>query len=209
MRRRIAVSFSITNVLQIGSSISAAIAAHGYYAIFILMLLESASIPVPSEVILPLVGYFSAQGQINPVIGFAVATLAAIIGMSIDYYVAYFLGKEVVYKHLHLFHVKRQDIESFDEWFSRNGKGAVFLARLLPVVRGLINFPAGFAEMKAKEFYLYSILGCVLWNIALILFGFYALSISNTYVVIGITFAFGLALYLIYSFSMKKIRRSR
>jgi len=209
MRRRIAVSLSITSLLQIGTSISAAIAAHGYYAIFILMLLESVSIPVPSEVILPLVGYFAAQHQISLVLGFAVATLAAIIGMTIDYYIAYFLGKEVVYKHLRLFHIKRQDIESFDEWFSRNGSAAVFLARLLPVVRGLVNFPAGFAEMKVRDFYLYSTLGCVIWNIVLILFGFYALSISNTYVVIGAIFLFGLTLYLIYRFAMRRIRVSR
>ena len=124
------------------STISGLIAAHGYASIFFLMLLEAASFPfVPSEVVLPAVGFFIAEGSINPILGFAAAMLGGVIGMAIDYYIAYFLGKELIYKHLRWFHIKKEQLIAFDNWFAKNGDFAVFVSRLLPVVRGLHQLP--------------------------------------------------------------------
>lgn len=188
-------------------SISALIGAYGYAAIFVLTVLEAA-IPIPSEVILPLVGYFGATGQINVFAGYFVAIVGSVIGMTIDYYIAYFLGKEVVYKHLHLFHIKRKSLETFDAWFEKNGRFTVFISRLIPLVRALINFPAGFAEMSVRDFILYSLAGSLIWSALLVGFGYYAhgLVVMNLlYLVIAIALFF-VALYALYRIMMKRIR---
>src|SRR5271157_3531518 len=167
------------------STISGLIAAHGYIAIFVLMVLEAASFPgVPSEVVLPAVGYFIAEGLLNPVLAFAAAITGCTIGMGIDYYIAYFLGKDVVYKHLRFFHIKKEQLLAFDRWFEKNGDFAVFVSRLLPVVRGWIGFPAGFAEMPLKKFFFYSVTGTVIWDVILIAFGYYVHSVNDVGVVI-------------------------
>lgn len=190
-------------------AIGALISHYSYYAIFILLVLEAASFPVPSEVVLPAVGYFSARGMIDPFLGFVAVILGGVVGMGIDYAIAYFLGKEVVYKHLHLFHIKKKSLLAFDEWFVENGAFAVFVSRLLPIVRGLINFPAGFAEMPIKKFYFYSIAGTVIWDVLLMGFGYYALSVSNFYVVAVALVAFMVVLYLVYEYAMRRIRRKK
>ena len=188
-------------------SISALIGAYGYIAIFVLTILEAA-ISIPSEVILPIVGYFGATGQINVFAGFGVAILGSVIGMVIDYYVAYFLGKEVVYKHLHLFHVKRRTIEAFDAWFAKNGRFTVFIARLIPLVRALINFPAGFAEMPIWDFVLYSLAGSAIWTAVLIGFGYYAHGlVRNLYYLVVALALFFTVLYALYRIMMKKIMK--
>lgn len=187
-------------------TISALISQYGYYAIFALMLLEAAAFPVPSEVVLPAVGFFAAKGTIDPLLSFSAVIIGGIIGMGVDYYIAYFLGKEVVYKHLGLFHISRERLAAFDDWFEANGSFAVFITRLIPVVRALINFPAGFAQMPAKKFFAYSIAGTLIWDVLLIAFGYYALSITSFPLVIASIFVFALALYLIYRFAMRRMR---
>ncbi len=190
------------------SSISAFIASYGDLAIVILMTLESASLPIPSEVLLPLAGAFAAQGYLGgPYLAYAAALAGTIFGITIDYFIAYFLGKEVVYKHLSSFHIRRESIELFDAWFKRNGPFAVFVARLLPVVRGLISLPAGFAEMSLKKFYFYSILGAMIWNAALMAFGYYALSTSNAQSLLVAVATLAIVLYLVYDLFSKKIKR--
>jgi membrane protein DedA with SNARE-associated domain len=191
------------------SMISDLISAHGYLSIFFFMLLEAASFPIPSEVVLPIVGYFAAEGAVNPFLGFAVAILGGIIGMGIDYYIAYFLGKEVVYKHLRLFHIKKEQLLSFDEWFEKNGEFAVFVSRLIPLVRGLINFPAGFAEMPLKKFFAYSILGSAIWDAILMGFGYYVHSVRDVYLVMLALIVFSVALCVVYLIAMKKIRKKK
>jgi membrane protein DedA with SNARE-associated domain len=188
------------------STISALVSQYGYYAIFLLMLLEAAAFPVPSEVVLPAVGYLASKGAVDPLIGFAAVILGGIIGMGVDYYIAYFLGKDVVYKHLSLFHVSKERLDSFDKWFAANGAFAVFITRLVPVVRALINFPAGFAQMPARKFFAYSVAGTLIWDALLIGFGYYALSLSNFHVVVALLFVFVLALWLAYRFAVKRIR---
>ncbi len=180
---------------------------YGYLGIFLLMILESASFPIPSEVILPVAGVLIANHLLNAGAVLGVAIIAGLIGFAIDYYIAYFLGKDVVYKHLQFFRVKKTDIEAFDRWFNRNGSFAVFVFRMLPEVRGLISLPAGFARMPKGNFFLYSALGSLIWDVALLAFGYYALSISNAYVVLASIFVFAIAIYILYRVVIKKMRK--
>ncbi len=180
---------------------------YGYTAIFGLMALESSSFPVPSEVILPFAGLLSAKGMLYFPYAFAVGLAGSIVGMAIDYYIAYFIGKDIVYKHLHAFHIKKETLDNFDVWFYRNGFWAVFVSRLLPVVRTFMSFPAGFARMDAKRFFAYSIGGSAIWNLALMLFGFYALSARRGIVVLASIALFAIVLYAAYKVAIGKIRK--
>ncbi len=186
------------------ASIAGFIGAYSYVAIFLLMILESASLPIPSEMVLPAIGYFAAQGDINVVVALLVALAGSIIGMGIDYYLAYFFEKEVIYTHLQFFHIKKAQLERFDAWFYRNGPITVFISRMLPVVRGFINFPAGFAMMPIDKFYMYSIAGVVIWEVVLVGFGYYAL-MTNIYVTSFAAAAFALAMYLLYRYVRTRI----
>ena len=189
------------------SAITSFVHLYGYLAIVVLMALESASLPIPSEVILPLAGHFIALGEMNPYLAVIATIIGTAIGISFDYAVAYLLGKELIYKHLHSFHIQKRMLDHFDRWFAENGSFAVFVSRLLPVIRGLISFPAGFAQMPLRKFYLYSLTGALIWNVALMAFGYYALSITNLQLLLGVVAAFAIVLYLIYHISLKRIRR--
>ncbi|MGC9099260.1 MAG: DedA family protein [Candidatus Micrarchaeia archaeon] len=203
------LSFLLLNLLNLSySTLSYIITKYGYLSIFVLMTLEASSFPIPSEVVLPLAGLFSAKGMLNIYIVIPLVFLSSFIGMAVNYYIAYLLGKDVVYRHLHWFRIKKSDVEAFEKWFDRNGPFVVFISRLLPVVRGLINFPAGFALMDQKKFYAYSMLGSIIWDTALTLFGFYALSASNDYIVLIAIGIFGIILYAIYKFAIMRIRKS-
>ncbi len=184
------------------------IVAYKYYAILALMLLESASLPVPSEVVLPAIGYLAAQGQLNMALGATAAIIGSVIGFEIDYYIAYFVGKDIVYKHLKLFHIKQSTLDAFDRWFESNGSFAVFISRFIPVVRGLISFPAGFAEMPQKKFFLTSFAGTVIWDVALIIFGYYIGNATSATLIFAAIGVFAIILYLIYVYALRRIRNS-
>ena len=198
------------------SLLSGLISRYGYIALFGLLILEAASFPVPSEVILPITGYFIYSKLLNPFIAFAAIIFGGIVGMALDYYLAYFIGKDVVYRHLAIFHISREKLDAFDKWFAKNGPFTVFVSRLMPLIRGLINFPAGFALMPQKKFFAYSIAGTVIWDVFLISFGYfvskYELSISNLYVlfsIVGLSIGLlAILLFLIYRYAMRRISSS-
>ncbi len=182
--------------------------SYGILAIFILMVAEAASGPIPSEVVLPFAGYLAEKGAFGAYGTYLLlpaVLLANFIGMAIDYYIAYFFGKDVVYKHLNMLRIKKSTLDNFDAWFAKNGPFAVFISRLIPVVRGLINFPAGFALMDQKKFFFYSMIGSVIWDFVLIAFGYYALTTSNAGITIAGIGIFIILLYIIYMIAAKKI----
>jgi membrane protein DedA with SNARE-associated domain len=187
--------------------IEAFIKSYGYAAVFLLMGLESSSLPVPSEVVLPLVGYFAAKGILNFYLALLAAMLGSIVGSIVDYAIGYYIGKEIVYKHLKFFHIKKESLDNFDSWFEKNGIAAIFLSRLVPVVRTFINFPAGFAKMSFKKFMAYSIAGMLIWDVVLMAFGYYLLSVHNAVVVLASVGVFAIVLYVIYRFAMKRMRK--
>ena len=171
------------------------------------MLLEGSSLPVPSEVVMPLAGLFAHQGVLNFYAALLAGLLGSIGGLAVDYYVGYFLGKDVVYKHLKMFHIRKESLDSFDMWFARNGTVAVFVSRLVPVIRTFMSFPAGFARMDQRRFFAYSIAGTFIWDAVLMMFGFYALSSSSAVTVLVAIAAFVIFLYLIYYFAIKRMKK--
>ncbi len=184
------------------------ISSNGYAALLVLMILESASLPIPSEIVIPTAGYLSAQGLLNPFVAFTVILIGSLIGIALDYGIGFYLGKDVVYKHLKLFRVKKESIDAFDSWFMRNGAFAVFVSRLIPEVRGLMSIPAGFARMPLKKFYAYSTIGIVVWNTVLMAFGFYLgkYAAKNAELLLVSVAAFIIALYAIYRYASKRMK---
>ncbi|MEM0107072.1 MAG: DedA family protein [Candidatus Micrarchaeaceae archaeon] len=179
---------------------------YGYFAVFGLMALEGSSLPVPSEVVMPFAGFLSAKGLLSFPLALLAGLLGSIVGLAVDYYIAYFLGKEIIYKHLHKFHISKKSLDSFDRWFKKNGDGIIFVSRLLPVVRTIMSFPAGFAKMDQKKFFLYSFFGTFIWDAVLMLFGFYALSASSRYIILGAISTFAVILYVLYKITMTRVK---
>ncbi len=149
------------------------ISTSGYYGIFLLMLLESSSLPIPSEVILPFSGYLASQGFLNLWLIIVVTTVAGLTGSLIDYYLGALLGLEGI-KRLKYLPIRKGQLESAVKWFASYGSVAVFVSRLIPGFRTLISFPAGIVRMSIAKFLFYTALGCLLWNTILACAGFYA-----------------------------------
>lgn len=188
------------------ATIAQLISVHGYLAIFGLMLIEGSSLPVPSEIVLTAGGYFAAKGVLNVFFVFVASLLGSIGGLIIDYAIGYYIGKDVVYKHLKLFRVKKESLDAFDAWFARNGVAAVFFSRLVPVIRTVMSLPAGFAKMPLKRFFFYSITGTAIWDAVLVAFGYYLLSYNSAVVVLGSIGALAILLYVVFKLAMRRIR---
>lgn len=164
----------VSAIISFTGNVKDTVSLWGYPGIFGLMILESSSLPVPSEVILPFSGYLVYKGQLNLWITIIVATVAAIVGSLIDYFIG-LKGIEVLSKRRVLGRVlfSMDQLAFADEWFSKYGSLTIFLARLIPGIRTLISFPAGAAKMPLTKFLVYTTAGCILWNSLLIYVGFY------------------------------------
>jgi membrane protein DedA with SNARE-associated domain len=150
-------------ITALGSWIVAVISTAGYFGVVFLMTIESACIPLPSEIIMPFAGYLVSLGKANL---FGVATAGAIgcnIGSTIAYYVAALGGRPVLEAYGKYILITRKDLERTDRFFSRYGAATVFFGRLLPVVRTFIAFPAGIARMPMLKFQVYTFLGSWPW----------------------------------------------
>ncbi len=147
------------------------VADYGYLAIFILMLAESACIPVPSEVTMLVGGWYSANGTLDFWLVGGAGVLGNLAGSLIAYWVGRSLGREVLDRYGKLILVRKHDIDRAEVWWARHGHAATFFSRLLPVVRTFISLPAGIARMPLGKFVLYTFLGVVPWTFALALIG--------------------------------------
>jgi len=144
----------------------------GYGVIFLLMLLESACIPIPSEITMPVAGLLASQHHLSLVPVIAVGVLANLAGSLLSYAVGRGEGRNLLLKYGRFILVKPHDIDRADAWFARYGPPAVFFARLLPVVRTFISLPAGVAKMDLKKFSILTVLGCIPWITALAVAGY-------------------------------------
>jgi len=182
----------------------------GYPGIFLLMIMESATLPVPSELVLPLGGYLVSMGKLEFWSVVTVATLGSLIGTMIDYSIGYF-GRPAVLRYGRIVRFNQERLETTEKWFSHHGNKIVLLARFVPLLRTLIAFPAGIVKMETKRFLAFSAVGIVLWDIALVYIGLVAgqnsAAISNTlqayFVPIGIV-AVVLAAIMVYRSLRKK-----
>jgi membrane protein DedA with SNARE-associated domain len=142
------------------------------------MSIESSFIPFPSEIVVPPAAYKAAQGSLNVVGVFCAATAGALIGAVFNYFFAYFLGRKVLYRLAdtriaHFLLITRHTIEKTENYFIKYGRSSTFIGRLIPAIRQLISLPAGFAKMNFKQFLLFTTLGSGLWNIILIVLGYF------------------------------------
>jgi len=149
-----------------------------YFTIALLMLIESTFLPLPSEVVIPFASYKAAQGDLN-VFGVVIfGTIGALTGSLINYTLAYYLGRPIVYKFAEskvgrLFLLSKEKVEHAENYFIRNGKTSTFIGRLVPGIRHLISIPAGLAKMDLRSFMLYTFIGAGIWNIILAIIGYY------------------------------------
>src|SRR3982750_1380453 len=147
--------------------IVATIAALGYWGVGLLMAIESACIPLPSEIIMPFAGYLVSRGEMS-IWGVAVAgALGCVVGSLIAYWVGMYGGRPLIEKYGRYVLISRQDLELADRWFSRYGEAIIFTSRLLPAIRTFIAFPAGVARMNLTRFVLYTFAGSLPWCLGL------------------------------------------
>lgn len=150
-----------------------------YWTITLLMAIESSFIPFPSEVVVPPAAYkAAASGELNVWLVIFFATLGALIGALINYYLAVWLGRPIVYKFAnsrigHMCLLDEQKVKKAEEFFVRYGVAATLVGRLVPAVRQLISIPAGLARMNIAKFALFTAIGAGLWNGVLAALGYF------------------------------------
>jgi len=143
------------------------IAAGGYWSVVLLMAIQSACIPIPSEVIMPLAGYALAHTQWQLIILATVASLASNLGSIPAYWVGARGGRPMVERYGSYLLLSRHDLDRVDQFFVRFGSLAVLIGRMLPIIRTFIAFPAGVAKMNQFRFHLYTFIGSWPWCYAL------------------------------------------
>jgi len=154
----------VTTLLELLSRFIIFIISHtGYLGIVLLMGIESACIPLPSEVIMPFSGYLVSAGRFHLTWVALAGALGCNLGSLVAYYVGSVGGRPLVEKYGRYVLVTHHDLEMADRFFARYGDWAVFLARLLPVIRTFIAFPAGVARMNFLRFNIYTFLGSFPW----------------------------------------------
>ena len=158
----------IARLLEFLSAIIVAvISTLGYSGIVLLMAIESACIPLPSEIIMPFSGYLVSTGEMNLwVVAFAGA-VGCVLGSLVAYWVGMKGGRPLIEKYGRYVLVSRHDLDLADRWFEKRGEIIVFVSRMLPAIRTFIAFPAGVARMNLKRFVIYTFAGSFPWCLGL------------------------------------------
>jgi len=158
----------VTDILEfLAHFITSSIDRAGYLGIVLLMGIESACIPLPSEVIMPFSGYLVFVGRFKLMWVAVAGALGCNLGSLVAYYVGSWGGRPLVERYGRYVLITRHDLEMADRFFARYGNWAVFLARLLPVIRTFIALPAGIARMNVVRFHVFTFLGSLPWCLAL------------------------------------------
>ena len=155
-----------------------------YWTITLLMTIESSFIPFPSEVVVPPAAYKAAAAgsDLNVFLVVIFATIGANLGALINYYMAYFVGRPIVYKFAnsrlgHICLIDESKVQHAEKYFDNHGALSTFVGRLIPAVRQLISIPAGLAKMKLSTFLIFTTAGALLWNAILAAIGYYLYSV--------------------------------
>jgi len=189
-----------------------------YATITLLMVVESSFIPFPSEVIVPPAAYKASKkdGGLNIILVVVFATVGAIIGASINYFLALWLGRPVIHRLAEsrfgrICLLSSQKVRKAESYFVKHGESSTLIGRFVPVIRQLISIPAGLAKMPLLPFILFTTLGAGTWNVILAVTGYaahgqadlldlYSKEISYAALFLGVVFVF----YLIYNGFVKK-----
>jgi len=139
----------------------------GYGGIVLLMAIESACIPLPSEIIMPFSGYLVSTGQMNLWLVGLAGAVGCVLGSIVAYYAGAWGGRPFIEKYGKYILISYHDLDLADRWFQRHGDITIFVGRLLPVIRTFIAFPAGVARMNLWRFNLYTFVGSYIWSLGL------------------------------------------
>jgi membrane protein DedA with SNARE-associated domain len=156
---------------SISNWITRTIADHGLVAVFGFMLLESACIPVPSEVIMLYAGYLVSVGKLGLIAAVAAGVAGNLAGSLLAWWAGSAGGRDLILRYGRFIHVTEARLGMADRWFERHGERTVLISRCLPLIRTFISLPAGIAKMPVRRFALYTTVGCVPWVLALTLLG--------------------------------------
>jgi membrane protein DedA with SNARE-associated domain len=143
------------------------VAELGLTGVFVLMVLESMCIPVPSEATMLFAGFNVSDGEYSLAAAVAVGSVANLVGSWIAYAVGYYGRIDILEKHGKRLHVKKSHLEWADRWFERHGDATVFFTRMLPIIRTFISLPAGVAKMPFWRFSVLTLAGCIPWVLML------------------------------------------
>ncbi len=144
----------------------------GYFGIFIMTLIESTFIPVPSEVTMIPAGYLVQQGKMNFWWVFFASVAGTVIGAYVNYWIAKHYGRKLFTKYGKYFMMTPQKLRKLEKFYSQHGSLSTFIGRLLPGIRHYISFPAGLAKMHLGKFFLYTSLGGAIWMAVLLVVGY-------------------------------------
>ena len=162
----------IARIIEVLSAfVVATISALGYSGIVLLMGIESACIPLPSEIIMPFSGYLVYTGRFNLWAVGVAGALGCVLGSLVAYWVGMYGGRPLIEKYGRYVLISHHDLDLADRWFARFGEIIVFASRLLPVIRTFIAFPAGVARMNLRRFIVYTFLGSLPWCLGLAFVG--------------------------------------
>jgi len=151
--------------------ITSTISGLGYGGIFLLMVAESALIPIPSEVIMPFSGYLVSTGEFNVVYVVLAGSVGNLAGSLIAYYAGSLLGREFILRYGKYVLLRKSHLELTETYFKKYGDRSIFIGRLLPAVRTYISLPAGLARMNMRKFIVYTLIGSIIWNSGLTYIG--------------------------------------
>jgi membrane protein DedA with SNARE-associated domain len=158
----------IARIIEIVSAfIVATISLLGYGGVVLLMAIESACIPLPSEIIMPFSGYLVSRGEMNLWLVGIAGAFGCVLGSMVAYWVGMYGGRPLIEKYGRYVLISHHDLDLADRWFAKYGEVIVFVSRLLPAIRTFIAFPAGVARMNIPRFIIYTFAGSLPWCIAL------------------------------------------
>jgi membrane protein DedA with SNARE-associated domain len=150
------------------------ISNYGYWGIILLMALESATLPVPSEIVMPFAGFLVWEKGVMSLPGVILAgTIGCTLGSIAAYAVGYYAGRPLILRYGKYVLLSERHLVQAERWFDKYGGKATFIARLLPIIRTVISLPAGISKMKFKTFVLYSFVGSLPWTAMLAYVGFW------------------------------------
>lgn len=151
----------------VGKWIIEVISKIGYLGIVLTMGIESACIPLPSEIIMPFSGYLASIGRFNLYLVSVAGAFGCLVGSIFAYFVGIWGGRAFILKYGKYFLVSHKDLETAERWFGRYGDLTIFFSRLMPVIRTFISLPAGISKMSFSKFVIYTFLGSLPWCFAL------------------------------------------
>ncbi len=158
----------ISNIFSIlAGFITDTISALGYGGVVLLMAIESANIPLPSEIFMPFAGFLVSRGELNLWLISLAGAVGCAFGSIFSYWLGSIGGRPLIEKYGKYILISHHDLDLADNWFKKYGEATVFVGRLLPVVRTFISFPAGISKMHFGRFVLYSFLGSLPWCLLL------------------------------------------